>query len=457
MTETLNTPPRSLESEQAIISAILKYGKRDQAVREVMDELHSDMFYSAANRAIFAEAQQLENPDFIQMMDLVRENKSLHEIVPFSYLQSYAKSSVAKANISAYAANISDSYQKRQLIALANSIQDACYENANTNDVLQMIKGGLINSEAPSSYEPKHISEALSDYVGLLEKRVKGDPSVVGSKTGLTQLDKQIVGLGKTWLTVLAGRPSHGKTLVAQIIASHIAQTAPTMFFSMEMSEVEILDREFCLATDITPSEIRTGLLTEHQFAQVSEIMTAMKSGTKKSYIDTTPSLSINQICARAKAFKRKHPDAGLIQIDYLGLMQKPKAERNDIAIAEITMRLKQLSKEIEVPIMLLAQCNRAADTAKRLTMQNLADSASIERDADLVLFVHKEEVSNPDTNMRGIIELSCGKFRHGSFDSDVWIKKCGLKMDCMNDEEISMVKQNSETKQSGYRKGLDI
>lgn len=447
------TPPYSIEAEQGAIASILQFGKTEQAVREMMDTISADMIYNATNRELYAFLENQESPSYITLMDDVRNNNLGGIQIDIGYIADLKKSYVSKNQIPQYSAIIGERFNQRELIRIADNIMQQAYAKVPSTEIQETLTSVLAGIESPSAYIPKHLAEYASEWMDVMEKRTQSDPSVIGVKTGLTELDNQIVGIGNTWLCVLAGRPSHGKSLVAQLIGNYISYNRPIMFFSMEMTEQEIMDRTMGLVADIAPNSIRQGDLTDTEWHKAGEVVKALKTNAMKFYIDTTPSLSIHQICARVKAFKRRYPNAGLIQIDYLGLMEKPKSDRNDLAIAEITRKLKQLAKEIEIPILLLVQCNRAADTAKRLTMSNLADAASIERDADLVLFTHREEVSDPDTHKKGIIEITGGKFRHGTLDRDVLIERSEAGFRCLSiDEQIELKNKEQTNSKSSFK-----
>lgn len=442
-----NIPPHSIEAEQGAIAAVLQFGKTEQAVRELMDSISADMFYNSVNRDVYLLLERQESPSYITLMDDIRNERTGNPDIDFTYIQDLKNSFTSKGQMPQYSALIVERYNQRQLANIAFNISEMAFAKVPSTEIQETLASVLAGIESPSAYVPRHLSEFTGDWVDMMEKRTKNDPSIIGVKTGLVELDKQIVGIGNTWLTVLAGRPSHGKSLVAQLIGNHVAKSRPVMFFSMEMTEAEIMDRTMGLMADIAPNDIRQGALTEQQWFRVSEVVKSLKDNSLKFYIDTTPSLSIHQICARVKAFKKRNPDAGMVQIDYLGLMEKPKSDRNDLAIAEITRKLKQLAKEVEIPIFLLVQCNRAADTVKRLTMSNLADAASIERDADLVLFTHREEVADPDTHKKGIIEITGGKFRHGTLERDVLIERNETGFRCLNQDELIALKNKEQSK----------
>lgn len=444
----MNQLPHSIESEQSVLGAIMTHGKQESVVRQILDVVTVDMFYNSEHQNMFACLTQGDHVDVSMMLTLAKENKGFYTDSVVTIGQAYT----SKASVLSHANKIAETFTQRRLINLAHVMYEKSAKQQ-SSETIQEFSDLLAEIDAPSAYEPRHIREGLSEYHEILQHRNKNDERYTGIKTGISSLDNDISGLGQNWLVVLAGRPSNGKSLVAQMIYEYIAHTKPTMFFSLEMAEIEILDRTLCLSTGIDPKDLRNGQADEIQWARASEVIKKLSSDKYHAYIDTTPALTLNQICARAKAFKRKFPNAGLIEIDYLGLMQKNKSERNDIAIGEITRGLKQLAKEIQVPIVLLVQCSRAADTAQRLQMSHLADSASIERDADLVLFTHKEDSVNPDTSKKGIIELTAGKFRHGSLPNDIYLKKQEIGFKCLDPSEITKLKTDAASqKKKGYK-----
>ena len=418
-------PPAAVESERSVLATILENGKTEQQVRECLDLLSVESFYLQSHREIFDAIVTLESIDYVLVMEYLQGlHRRQGESFDLGYYIQLKQMPSSIRNLPVHTNKVLQKATQRQLIAMSYQVAELGYQDSEPAEILDYIQTQISSVESSTSYEPRSLSDCMKGYVDILDKRCKGDSSIVGIKTGIIDLDRQIIGVGNTWLFVLAGRPSHGKSLVAQMIANNISREAPTMFFSLEMSELEIVDRFICLEAGIADKEIRTGLFSDDGYARTANSMKEVKDGVIRQYIDTTPALSLNQIRTRAKKAKKLYPDLGMIQVDYLGLMQTDKKERNDIAIGEVTRGLKQLSKEIEVPIMLLVQCNRKGDSQERYKMSNLADSASIERDADLVLFTHRDDVDNPDSNKAGIIELQSAKFRHGTIKRDVFMQK---------------------------------
>lgn len=456
--ESLRIPPHSLQAESAIIGAILSNGKSDQRVRELFDSLNPDMFYGQLARDIYTVAARLDDCDLITITDEMESKGYFDNGLSFADVAEFGRASFLISQLPKYIEVIKTAHSRRSIIAIANNIIEQSYAGESSTEITEYAIEQLGSVDNTIHYAPSYIADLLDDWVDVMEARTKNERSAVGIPTGLEELDRQIVGLGDSWLVILAGRPSHGKSLIAQIIGNSISRTVPVLFMSMEMSERELMDRNFGIMASIDPADIRRGSLENTQWQRASVVIGDIKANKYQLYYDETPGLSVEQICARAKAFKKQHPNLGVIQIDYLGLMQTPKADRNDLGIGKITRRLKQLAKEIKTPVMLLTQLNREADNRAKPKMNNLADSASIERDADLVMFTHRPEVSNEKCEHfeKGLIEITCGKFRHGSAFTDVLIKNVEGKYTELNTEEIKNI-ISTRTDAKPKRQGMDL
>ncbi len=446
---TVNNPPSSPDSEQALIACIVQHGKTEQAVREAMDRITPEMLYFARNREIYKVCQNLKVIDYGL---LAQEASKQNSTIDLAYLVEIKRSYTPLKNLKSHVSSIIKSHYQRELISIGGQVAEQALAKQEPIDIKDYIFQQLQSIEDSSGYQLKSLAELMPGYFNLLQDRAERKERVIGVETGITDLDKQIIGIDKTWLVVLAGRPSNGKSLVAQMIANHISRSKPTIFFSLEMGETEILDRLVCLETGFDEKDVRQALLSDEKLMKLKNLTQEIKDGKLNQFIDTTPQLSLNQIKYRCKEFKKQNPNAGLIQIDYLGLMESnsQKYSRHDLAIADITKGLKAMAKELEIPVMLLVQANRDADKAKRLGMHNLADAAAIERDSDLVLFTHRDEVNDPDTNKKGIIELTPAKFRHGTFDHDVYLKKKSFGYECVNPASYKQPKKT-------YSKGFDL
>lgn len=452
--ETIKKPPMSIEAELAAIGAILQNGKTHQLVREALDIITPEMFYLSTHQTIMRTITKMDEVDPMLVADELERIGVIPQEIQFADLMDIARSAHTTANLLAYAKTIKERYNLRASIEIYNNAIEQAYASENSQEIITQLIEQLAKIESAATYEPKHISAKIDDWINIMERRCTNDESAIGVKTGIHALDDQITGIGSNWLVVLAGRPSMGKTLVAQLIQSHIAKRGETLFFSMEMSSDEIMDRYVGLLAGISPKDLRMGALSEDQWPKVHALIDHMRSNRLKLHYDETAGLSVEQICARAKAAKKRYPNLAIITIDYLGLMQMPKAERDDIALGMITRRLKQLAKEINTPILLLAQANRGTDSAKRPQMQNLKGSSAIEADADLVLFVHRDEVANPESVWKGTTEIIPAKFRHGSIEHDVYLTKTENGFRCLTSDEIQD-RENRESKPAS--RGFDL
>jgi replicative DNA helicase len=329
--------------------------------------------------------------------------------------------------------------------------------NSTPNDLIELIENNLKQfNEKQTGKSAHHISEFGENWLNEFEKRGERGGSVSGLETGITDLDDRLCGFDKESLIVLAGRPSMGKTLLAQTILDNVGgvQQKNCLFFSMEMSDKQVYERFISKASNVCAKSIRSakGFSNEDWGRLNSGIQFINKS---KIYVDVDPRLSVSQIRARVRRQISKHGELGLVVIDYLGLMKLPNASRHDIAIGEVTSSLKNLAKEVQTPILLLVQANRDLDKVKRPTMSNLKDSSSIEADADVVMFVHREEVNDPDTELKGVTELIIAKDRHNDGNGTVYLVKTNGGFNSMDINEIADLKHREEVKNKPRKKGF--
>ncbi|WP_229158424.1 replicative DNA helicase [Fluctibacter halophilus] len=448
--EHLRVPPQSMEAEQSILGAILMVDTADRRVREVFDMIRPEMFYNASNRMIFTvmvNIGAMNDIDVITVSDALGED--LEEVGGIAYLGNLAKNTPSASNVLAYCEIVAERYQEREVQRIGSEMVEQIFEGQSVADVTQFVERNINSLEATGSYEPTHINTQIGDWVDIMHARCKNDPDAVGYKTGIKTLDDQIGGFKPGWLITLGGRPSHGKTLFTQIINGCIAQHLPTLFFSMEMSAQEIMDRYVGVLGGVDPKNLQLGALTDLEWGRANQVIHAIKNNGYQIYYDETPALALQQIASRVKAAIKRNGKHGLITVDYLGLMQKPKAERDDLAIGAITRGLKQLAKEVNVPILLLTQANREADTAAHLAMKHLYGSSAIEADSDLVLFTECPEVKDPETIMKGVFKLIPAKFRHGRCTLTSYMKRreddCGGTYYCMDVQEAAAMENEQE------------
>jgi replicative DNA helicase len=425
-------PPHSIEAEQAVLGSILILQKADRLVGEVFDIIKPEMFFNQSHQIIFTTMLKigaLNEIDLITIEEELSKSELLEMAGGFAYLGDLTRNTPTSKNALKYCEIVTERYQKRMVLEILHNATDQIYGKSETSDTLSYLENNLGSIDLGGNYEPKHINTKIKDWMDVMERRAHNDQGAIGLKTGITALDEQIIGVQPNWLIVLAGRPSMGKTLVAQMINSYISKTLPTQFFTMEMSSNEVMDRYVGILAGVGVNNLKMGALTDLEWARTHNVINGMKEDRFKIYYDETPALALAQIRHRVKATIKKVGQTGLVTIDYLGLMEKERSERDDLAIGKITRGLKQLAKETNTPILLITQANRGADTAIKPTMSNLAGSSAIEADADLVLFAHRDEVANPETAFKGIIELIPAKFRHGTCNLSSYIGKREDKM----------------------------
>jgi replicative DNA helicase len=429
---TLKIPPHSIEAEQAVLGSILILSKADRLVGEIFDLINAGMFYNQSHQIIFNAMNRIGAKNEIDVVTVEEELSKTDESGAaggFAYFGDLARNTPSSKNALKYAEIIIERYEKRKVLEILHNSIDQVYNKTETSETLTYLERNLAGIDLGGNYEPTHINTKIPDWLDVMQKRAENDQGAIGLKTGITALDNQIIGIQPNWLIVLAGRPSMGKTLVAQMIHSHISKTLPSQFFSMEMSSDEIMDRYVGVLAGVDVKNLKMGALTDLEWSRTHGVIEAMNQDRFKIYYDETPALALKQICHRVKSTIKKVGKIGLVTIDYIGLMEKERSESDSLAIGKITRGLKQLAKETNTPILLLVQANRGTDIVARPGMSNLAGSSAIESDADLVLFAHRDEVANPDTAFKGIIELIPAKFRHGTCNRTSYIGKREDKM----------------------------
>ena len=455
----LKIPPHSIEAEQSVLGSILIMQKADRLVGEVFDLIKPEMFYNESHRIIFKAMVRigaLNEIDLVLLEEELDKTKETERAGGFAYLGDLTRNTPSSKNVLKYCEIITERYQKRMVLEILHNATDQIYGKSETTDTLSYLESNLANIDLGGHYEPTHINTKINDWLDVMERRSNNDQGAIGLKTGITALDEQIIGVQPNWLIVLAGRPSMGKTLVAQMINSYISKTLPTQFFTMEMSSNEVMDRYVGILAGVEVNNLKMGALTDTEWARTHDVIDGMNKDRFKIYYDETPALALAQIRHRVKATIKKVGQIGLVTIDYLGLMEKERSERDDLAIGKITRGLKQLAKETNTPILLLTQANRGADTAVRPTMSNLAGSSAIEADADLVLFAHRDEVANPETAFKGIIELIPAKFRHGTCNLTSYIgrreDRMGGNFYSLTNEQAAELDNQNKTKDEPQR-----
>ena len=422
------TIPHNLEVEQSILGALLK-DCNHTLCREALDTLDVNAFYSQAHRKLFSKIKQLTDNkitvDLLTITDEFERTNELDGVGGFVYIHQLIKNLPSIANTRAYTDVLQTLATKRGLITFAQALMENAGESEDINELIDTAELGIKTiAKQDSGKQVSHVSDFGEMWLDELDLRVKANGKFSGLATGIIDLDTRLAGFDPEALIVLAGRPSMGKTLIAQhiLINVGVTQNLPCTFFSMEMSDKQVYERFVSGLSDVCANKIRTADLADEDWARLIDGMGRLNGSN--IYVDSDPRLSVAQIRARIRRQIAQKGKQGLIVIDYLGLMKLPKADRHDLAIADVTSSLKNLAKEIKTPILLLAQANRATDQVGRPSMSNIKDSSAIEADADVVLFVHRDEVANPDTELKGVTELIVAKDRHNDGNGTVYLVK---------------------------------
>ncbi|WP_294948752.1 replicative DNA helicase [Sulfurivirga sp.] len=443
--ERMKVPPHSLEAEQSVLGGMMI----DSAhFEEVSALINADDFYIAAHRVLFeaiAHLHQHERPyDAISVVDYLQSSQKLEEIGGKRFIVELVKATPGSANVLHYARIVREKAIQRQLIAACNEIIEQAYfpGELSMRDLLDMAETRILAiAEHGSDREREYmaISDLLTEAVNHIEKLFQSDSPITGIATHYPDLDEMTAGLQPGDLIIVAGRPSMGKTTFSINIAENIATLGrqPVAIFSLEMPGEQLVMRMLSSIGRIPSQRIRTGKLEGEDWSNLSRAVAVLSEAN--IFIDDTPALSVNELRARARRIDKEVRDAQkkaaqekgvpeaeldahitglqLIVIDYLQLMRgSANAENRVNEISEISRGLKALAKELNIPVIALSQLNRSLEQRpdKRPRMSDLRESGAIEQDADLIMFIYRDEVYNPDTDRKGVAEIIIGKHRNG-------------------------------------------
>jgi replicative DNA helicase len=421
-TSSLRIPPHSIEAEQAVIGGLLL---DNRAWEQIADKLVDEDFYRFDHRLLFSAIRQLESRnepfDAVTLSQCLERNDQLAQAGGISYLASLAKDTPSASNILAYANIVREKSVLRQLIAVGTDISSSGYqpEGRDSKELLDNAEKKVFQIAEQGSRSEGGFQEMktlLSKTVDKIDHLFNSDGGITGVATGFDKFDEMTTGLQEADLVIVAGRPSMGKTTFAMNIAENaaIADKHPVAVFSMEMPGDALAMRMISSLGRVDQHHIRTGNLTDEDWARITSAIHILSEA--KIFIDDTPALSPNEIRARARRLKRQH-GLGLIVIDYLQLMQVHGGSENRATeISEISRSLKAMAKELKVPVIALSQLNRSLEqrTDKRPVMSDLRESGAIEQDADLIVFIYRDEVYNEDSPQKGVAEIIIAKQRNG-------------------------------------------
>ena len=423
--EGLKLPPHSLEAEQSVLGGLMLDNERWDNVSERVAALD---FFSRPHRMIFSEMQRLlelgKPIDLITLSESLETKSELNLVGGFAYLAELSKNTPSAANIGAYADIVRERAVVREMISVANEIADAGYDpqGRTSEDLLDLAESRVFQiaeSRANKDTGPKSVDQILEATISRIESLYQTPhDGVTGVDTGYQDLNKKTAGLQRSDLIIVAARPAMGKTTFAMNLCENAAmlQDKPVLIFSLEMPGEQIMMRMLASLSRVDQTRIRTGQLDDEDWARISSTMGILLE-KKNMFIDDSSGLTPTEVRSRARRIFREHGGLSLIMIDYLQLMRVPSLSDNrTLEIAEISRSLKALAKELQVPVVALSQLNRSLEQRadKRPVNSDLRESGSIEQDADLIMFIYRDEVYHENSDQKGIAEIILGKQRNG-------------------------------------------
>jgi replicative DNA helicase len=420
--QRLKVPPHSIEAEQSLLGGLMLDHKAWDKVADVVSETD---FYRRDHQRIFAAIARLAddaNPcDVVTVSEWLDARGELDAAGGLEYLASLANETPGAANARSYAKILRERSMLRALISAGNEISGAAFSSdgrsaAEIVDEAERRVFEIAESGSRGRSGFKSLKQILPEAVDRIDVLHQSDGDITGISSGFSEFDKLTAGLQGGDLVIVAGRPSMGKTTFAVNIAENAAIGAkvPTAIYSMEMPSQQLAFRMISSLGRVDQSHLRTGKFPDEDWSRINTAVQLMTEAP--IFIDDTAGLSPTEIRARARRLQREH-GLGLIVVDYLQLMSVPGNKENRATeISEISRSLKALAKELSVPIIALSQLNRSVEqrTDKRPVMSDLRESGAIEQDADLIIFIYREEVYNPDTPRKGIADIAIAKQRNG-------------------------------------------
>ncbi|HCX90344.1 MAG: replicative DNA helicase [Deltaproteobacteria bacterium CG12_big_fil_rev_8_21_14_0_65_43_10] len=414
-------PPQNIEAEQSILGGILL---DNEVFHRVLEVLNEDDFYHAAHRKVFLSMIELyennEPVDLITLTNALKNKNQLDEIRGVSYLTSLVDSIPTTANISYYAKIVKEKSILRRLINKTAEIASMSYDSTgDVDEVLDQAERAIFeiseNKIKPSFYS---IKEMIKHSFKTIERLYEKKELITGVPTGFEGIDRFTSGFQLSDLVIIAGRPSMGKTSFALNIAQYAAIEAsvPVGIFSLEMSKEQLSLRMLCSEAKVDAQRLRTGFLSESDWPKLTRAVGSLSEAP--IFVDDTPALSILEMRAKARRLKSEK-GLGLIIVDYLQLMRgRVNVERREQEISEISRSLKALAKELNLPVVALSQLNRRVEERhdKRPQLADLRESGAIEQDADVIIFIYRDEIYNKseDNENKGTAEIIIGKQRNG-------------------------------------------
>ena len=417
-------PPQDIEAEQSVLGALLV---SPEAIGKVAELLRPEHFYRQAHGIIFQAvcdlAERGEPIDLITVSSLLRSKEELDAVGGYGYLMDLASSIPTAANVEYYAKIVEEKGTLRSLIAGGTKIVELAFDQERKiEDTLDQAEQIIfeVRQQRRQSQDLTHIKDVLQTTFETIEYRYENQDNVMGSATGFYDLDYMTSGLNPSDLIILAARPAMGKTSFALNLLQSVAKLndKPTIIFSLEMGKDQLVQRMICSEAKIDAHRIKTGYLSEGDWPRLTEAIGSLAEAPV--YIDDTPAITVMEVRGKARRLKAlTKKELGLIVIDYLQLMSGGGSSNDgnrQQEISTISRSLKALARELSVPIIALSQLSRAVEsrTDKRPMLSDLRESGAIEQDADIVMFIYRDDYYNLESPEKNIAEIIIAKHRNG-------------------------------------------
>ena len=421
-TTALKLPPHSIEAEQAVLGGIFL---NKEAWDKVAEHVNEDDFYRKDHRIIFRAISKLSNEgqpcDIVTVTEWLESHQLLDEAGGMSSIASLAENTPSAMNIKSYADIIRKRSILRQLISATSNINDTVFnpQGRSSEQILELAEQlvfDIAEQEERNNQSYQNISAFTQPVMNRIQELKESDSPITGIATGFSDLDYKTGGFQRSDLVIIAGRPSMGKTALAVNIAENTAIKAKlsVAIFSMEMPAEQLTMRMMSSLASLDQHKVRTGDLDGEDFTQLHSTVNLLSD--TKMFIDDTPALTPAELRAKCRRISREH-GLDLVVVDYLQLMQVAgTAENRATEISEISRSLKAMAKELNIPVVALSQLNRSVESRqdKRPVMSDLRESGSIEQDADVIIFIYRDEVYDQDSVDKGMAEIILSKQRNG-------------------------------------------
>ena len=419
----LKVPPHSIEAEQSVLGGLML---DNNAWERVLDLVSDGDFYRHDHRLIFRAISRLAERnqpfDVVTLAEQLDKEGQLSQAGGLAYLSDLVRNTPSVANIKAYASIIRERATLRQLISISNDIGDSAYspQGRTADEILDDAERKIfqIAEARPKSGGPVGLTDLLARAIDRIDSLFNSKEALTGLSSGFADLDEKTSGLQPADLIIVAGRPSMGKTTFAMNLVENavLRSDKAVLVYSLEMPAESLIMRMLSSLGRIDQTKVRTGQLDEDDWPRLTSAINLLNE--RKLFIDDTAGISPSEMRARTRRLVREHGELAMIMVDYLQLMQLGGSggENRTNEISEISRSLKALAKEFNCPVVALSQLNRSLEQRpnKRPVNSDLRESGAIEQDADVIMFVYRDEVYHPETEHKGVAEIIIGKQRNG-------------------------------------------